>query len=67
MLSFGPDSRRGAGVYEIVLALSGVVYRTNLNITLDNYTHQYTLILKNDRTFQFFYDEEEIPEENIIA
>lgn len=37
-----------------------------MKFVVDNYTHQYTLVLKNDKKFQFFYDEEEIPQENII-
>ena len=61
MLIFGPDSRDEPGIAEIVLAFSGVVYRTNMKFVVDNYTHQYTLVLKNDKKFQFFYDEEEIP------
>ena len=42
------------------------MYRTDLNIVLDNYTHEYTLHLKNDQSFSMFYDGKEIPQQNII-
>jgi hypothetical protein len=62
---FGADARETSGFSEIVLTIKGILYRTNINFQWDNYTHEYRVILRNDNTFTFFYDGDEIPKENV--